>query len=452
MRTFAQILADEKENRNILEIKLTKKYIGEEGAQMKAEHLSLERIGELMFDVIKLKASDCQRVAIVTNRYDTKEVMLKHGVDPTPYLTTEPFTFYDHEVIVRRQSSKSIQVTFKDVPLCIPDEEIINLCKCYGEPANNEVRYRPSELTRGVPGSTRFVDMTFLPGKQFENFYWMEGPLDEDQGGRITVLHQGQIMQCSHCLRRADSCPGGGKGKLCKEKRTRRGEIGDYMRHLKLHHNYTSLKMKFREEFPQLSTNIQDGFGHMKEASDEELVGESDQIQALNDNESPADKNTILLLQKQLSEANLARENQVHEIAKLKASVTKHEELMLVGINKSKGGQINIRTDNFLYDEDSDTLKVLDAEALDKELEQYCTNPGKERGKKISEMRSRVLSQVKGIEREKRGRNSSVCSVRSIYSGIGTVRRRSESDEEEIKSAKSLRLQSSSFLPTLKQK
>ena len=53
-------------------------------------------------------------------------------------------------------------------------------------------------------------------------------------------------MQCSHCLRRADSCPGGGRGKLCKEKRTRRGEIADYMRHLKLQHNYLSLKMKFR--------------------------------------------------------------------------------------------------------------------------------------------------------------------------------------------------------------
>ena len=127
--------------------------------------------------------------------------------------------------------------------------------KCYGEAVNKEVIYKASKITRGVPGSTRFVDMIFLPGKQFENFYWMEGPLDGDQGGRITVLHQGQVMQCSHCLRRADSCPGGGKGKYCKEKGTRRGEIADYMRHLKVHHKYTSLKMKFREEFPQLNTS-----------------------------------------------------------------------------------------------------------------------------------------------------------------------------------------------------
>jgi hypothetical protein len=108
MRTFAQILADDKEKRNILEIKLTKKFTGTEGSQTKPESLSLEKIGELMFDVIKLKANECERVAIVTNRYDTKEVMLKPGVDPTPYLTTEPILFYDHEVVVRRQSSKSV--------------------------------------------------------------------------------------------------------------------------------------------------------------------------------------------------------------------------------------------------------------------------------------------------------------------------------------------------------
>ena len=240
MRTFAQILADEKEERNILEIKLTKRYSGDQGNQTKPENLSFERIGELMFDVLKLKAEDCRRVALVTNRYDTKEVMLKPGVDPTPYLTTEPIIFHDHEVAVRRQSSKSVQVTFKNVPLCIPDEEIINLCNCYGEPVNNEVFYKPSDITRGVFGSTRFVEMKLLPDKQFQNFYWMEGPLDQDQGGRITVLHDGQSMQCSHCLRRADSCPGGGRGKLCKDKRTKRGEIADYMRHLKLNHSYMS--------------------------------------------------------------------------------------------------------------------------------------------------------------------------------------------------------------------
>jgi hypothetical protein len=169
------------------------------------------------------------------------------------------------------------------------------------------------------------------------------------------VLHQGQIMQCSHCLRRADSCPGGGRGKYCKEKGTRRGEIADYMRHLKVHHNYTSLKMKFREEFPQLnnSTPHNDGFEDMKEGVDEDQA-------CIIDRDQPKNRDMILSLQKQLSEANLAREQQIHEIAKLKASITKQEESMKVDINKSLTGQINIGADNFEYDDEADTLRVID--------------------------------------------------------------------------------------------
>ena len=451
MRSFAQILADEEEKRNILEIKLIKKISGD-GTTTKPESLSLEKVGELMFDVIKIKAEDCIRVALVTNRYDTKEVMLKPGVDPTPYLTKEPLTFHGHEVTVKRQTNKTVQVTFKDVPLCVPDEEIINLCNCYGEPINNEVKYKHSELTRGLQGSTRVVEMKLLPGKQFENFYWMEGPLEGDQGGRITVLHQGQVMQCSHCLRRADSCPGGGRGKLCKERKTRRGEIGDYMRHLKIQHNYTSLKIKFKEEFPHLASNMHqiDGFGHMKEDDEEHEVVEDTTVE--NDDEVLNDKNTILDLQKQLSEANLVRDNQIHEIAKLKASISKQEESMEVLLNRGKGGQIDIRADNFEYDEDSDTLIVLDEAALDQELERYCTTPGQDREKKMTQLRRRVLSQVKGIERSKHGRRSSVCSERSIYSGVGTVRKRSENEDEEEKSAKNPKTQVKSFLPAPKTK
>ena len=209
--------------------------------------------------------------------------------------------------------------------------------------------------------------------------------------------------------------------------------------------------MKFREEFPQLNAALHnDGFGHMQEAPEEVLESVAEVEDSTGQTE---DKDMILLLQRQLSEANLAREQGVHEIAKLKSSITKQDESMMIGINKSKSGQINIRADNFVYDADSDSLQVLDDSLLDKELEQHCTVSDKSRGKKIHEMRRRVLSQVKGIEREKRGRDSSVCSVRSIYSGVGTVRRRSEhEDDEENSSSKSIKLQPHSFLPTLKQK
>ena len=153
MRSFAQILAEERENRNILEIKLTRS--GEKESFSKSENISLEKIGELMFDIIKIKPEECLAVALVTNRFDIKEIKLKPGVDPAQYITTKPIIFENYEVTVRRQSNKVVQVMFKGVPLCIPDEEIINLCECYGEPIINEVIYKPNVITRGLPSTTK---------------------------------------------------------------------------------------------------------------------------------------------------------------------------------------------------------------------------------------------------------------------------------------------------------
>ena len=114
----------------------------------------------------------------------------------------------------------------------------------------------------------------------------------------------------------------------------------------------------FKEEFPQLSKSENDGFEHMVE--DLDTVTENTKADTTVAN--PEERENILLLQKQLSKANLAREQQVHEIARLKASIVKQGESMMIGVNKSKSGQLNIRVDNFSYDEDTDTLTVIDDE------------------------------------------------------------------------------------------
>ena len=129
---------------------------------------------------------------------------------------------------------------------------------------------------RGVRGPNHSVDVKLKPGKQLENFYWMEGPLDDDRGCRITVLHSGQGRQCSHCLRRVN-CPTEGNGKACLNLNTPRGKISDYMRYLKEAHNYVSLKMKHKnrleQEYPALGGKKpgQDGFSHMTEDLEPEL-------------------------------------------------------------------------------------------------------------------------------------------------------------------------------------
>ena len=164
----------------------------------------------------------------------------------------------------------------------IPDEELINLCEVYGTPVNNIVSYEQMPRAyRGLKGPNRSVNMKMTPGKQFENFYWMEGPLEEDRGCRITVLHSGQEQQCSHCLKRSN-CPARGNGKACQSLSTPRGKIGDYMRYLKESHNYVSLKMKYKikleQEFPCLGgKKVQDdGFGHMVETAEPAMEDKED--------------------------------------------------------------------------------------------------------------------------------------------------------------------------------
>ena len=65
-----------------------------------------------------------------------------------------------------------------------------------------------------MQGGSRFVEVELFPGASMNNFYWMEGLLPGATGARVTVLHAGQIQQCSNCLKLATSgCPGNGNGK-----------------------------------------------------------------------------------------------------------------------------------------------------------------------------------------------------------------------------------------------
>ena len=65
-------------------------------------------------------------LSLSTQRYDTKEINLKPGVDPKPYLTQEAFAFKGHMVTISQQRTDTTKVTFRNVPWDIPDEELIN--------------------------------------------------------------------------------------------------------------------------------------------------------------------------------------------------------------------------------------------------------------------------------------------------------------------------------------
>ena len=197
-RSFAEIIAEQKSSRNILVINLTKQqFTDTDGNISKPRNITFDEIGTFIFDILKIPVADCLRFNYITGRYDTKEIMLKPGVDLSPFIGT--FTYLDHNITTKKQLNNITKVTFTNVPLNIPDEEIINLCEVYGKPIDYVVHYEKmtNSKNRGQTSGVRFVEMEMFQGASFNNFFWMEGPLAGDAGARITVLHPGQIAQCS---------------------------------------------------------------------------------------------------------------------------------------------------------------------------------------------------------------------------------------------------------------
>ena len=154
------------------------------------------------------------------------------------------------------------KVTFKNVPLYVPDEEILHLCGIYGSVVDNKVYKEHIRVTttnkEGVLVSpTRYVIMQMDKGATFNNFYWMEGPMPGDPGRRIQVFHQGQAQQCSNCFKTASSgCKGAGNGKACVKFGGQRAKMSVYMNYLKATTGYESLKAKYLRQLSKTSPNI----------------------------------------------------------------------------------------------------------------------------------------------------------------------------------------------------
>ena len=152
-RSFAEIMADQKSNRNILELILTKiPKADSTGNVTKHRNLTYDEIGSFLFDTLKIPHTDCLRFNYTTGRYDTREVMFKPEVDISPYLGTH--IFLEHEITTRKQLTNVTKITFRNVPLNIPDEEIIHLCETYGKPVDYMVHYERlyNDENRGMMG------------------------------------------------------------------------------------------------------------------------------------------------------------------------------------------------------------------------------------------------------------------------------------------------------------
>ena len=251
-RTFEQILVEDLKDRNILEINLYKTNPEERGM-----NLTFDDLSTFIFDVLKIRHQDCVGIDYTTGRYDHREIQLKPGVDVSPYVTgNTPLLFRNHHILVKKQTNNVTKVLFRNVPLNVPDEEILNLCICYGEVLGGVTREKlNNKKDKGISGSNRAVEIILNENTSFENFYWLEGPQPGDQGRRVTVTHPGQPQQCSHCFSHdrpkygkplKDKCPAKGNGKACKEMEIKdRAKMADYMKELEELIGYVSLKNRY---------------------------------------------------------------------------------------------------------------------------------------------------------------------------------------------------------------
>ena len=76
MRNLAKIMEDEKNQRNVLELKISKI---RPASGPNPANLTYEDLGELLFDILQVPIKDCLAFDYNTGRYDTKQVKCDKG-------------------------------------------------------------------------------------------------------------------------------------------------------------------------------------------------------------------------------------------------------------------------------------------------------------------------------------------------------------------------------------
>ena len=288
-RTFTQILEDQK-NINILEVtaeKVLTNSTGDVVLDSKTCTLTQEDFANFLFDVVKINPSDCISMNVSNKRFDTKEIRLTDCVSMDGFIGS--YEYLDHNIQIKRQGRNYTLVTFKNVPMCLPDEEILHLIDHYGEALDDNVVHETLKKGRlnGIRTNTRKVEVKFKDGFVMNNYYWMEGPRTGDKGARVTVLHRGQSQQCFNCLNTGVQCEGGGSGKACKEMGVKRVLMRDYMKEVRKEVGYCSLKQHHNEAFPKL-------FGDKDTALEEEdEVEETDESEDYGTKEETKKRNEM---------------------------------------------------------------------------------------------------------------------------------------------------------------
>ena len=235
-------------------------------------NISDTQLGHFLFEMLEIPMTQCLALDFQTGRYNMKEILVRPDTDLTNILTFDkPNPHREHDIWITIISNQSTRVTFQGVPLSVPNEELLYLCSLHGDVKDGVVHTTSLRLGGknkvSLPSSTRWIEVNLTPGNPLKNYYWMTGPGQGDRGRRVTVIHNNQgPKQCHHCLKHAppnasapllaSHCQKGGNGKMCKESKTPRAKMSNYIQKLK-EEGYVPLRTRYYDEmqssFPALN-------------------------------------------------------------------------------------------------------------------------------------------------------------------------------------------------------
>ena len=465
-RSWQQILSDARDKRNILELHLSKIPQKDSNNQpFQPKHLTHDDLSDFLFKDLKIKHADLLSIDYTTSSYGHREVELLPGVDITPYLTgNNPREFRFHKIHVKPQKKNtSTKILFRNVPLNVPDEELINLCMCYGEPVGWVSREKLTNFKdKGLPGSNRSVEVNLNKGASFENYFWLEGPLPGDQGRRVVVTHQGQPQQCSHCFgydsqkygkQVSDLCPAKGNGKACRLLETPRAKMGAYMKELERLVGYTSLKVKYSKKL-SVEDIIEDAQNEEEESEAtprvvfKTPVAERDElIQTLQDQKSELEAEVpqlkeqltkvskLLEIERNMQKQKYNKDIQMKKIIDKQVSESIKSDYSLLSKNRQLISLLALfqDRDNFIIDEENQTVKPVQeqdfVEEITREIEGFIQET-----ERLADVKNQLLEglKIRWLKKSRRWSNASQLS-------LGSKRDR---EEENIERSNKLRVQS----------
>ena len=151
----------------MIEIKFSKnRKEGETGKMDRS--VDLKTVSEYFFGELKIDTEKILEVDLNTGKVDTKQILFHPEVDIEHYISNFLDTFGDYRVSISRMLCTKKMITFKNVPLFVPDKKILTLCKLYGETEGGvqreKINLRANNKNIYIQTVTLYVMMRLKPG------------------------------------------------------------------------------------------------------------------------------------------------------------------------------------------------------------------------------------------------------------------------------------------------